>query len=354
MDDNAHDVDHPDGDNDINISVPASYLSIARCSPPPSDPSPSHGAQQAPLTEVQGHRTVTVIATNTSLGRPVVVCWSSSLACRTMGGRPGRRPPPPPAASVTPPSTSTGMAACRIPIHLCLGPREEVVGHVPIQKYAQGTAGGRIPVHLWLEPWVPDTVMHQPCRRGLSPPDAEGWSEVLPRQVSGTPRPRSAAPQQNPTPWRSLPAQLDGRCLNSLSYSHCQATCTHPTRCLRCFNLQHIARDYKYPCKPPTNSNAIGAARSLQREVRHHREVFSVAMPHSSNVATPTPREDVTSWECAGTGPTPSPLPSCSAPPPPQLDATVVCSLLQRNTSIVGASDPWRSSYHVSIRHGGE
>jgi hypothetical protein len=94
MDDNAHDVDHPDGDNDINISVPASYLSIARCSPPPSDPSPSHGAQQAPLTEVQGHRTVTVIATNTSLGRPVVVCWSSSLACRTMGGRPGRRPPP--------------------------------------------------------------------------------------------------------------------------------------------------------------------------------------------------------------------------------------------------------------------
>lgn len=214
-----------------------------------------------------------VVAANSSLGRPVVVHRSSSLECYSAGGRPGRRCLPPPRHPQRPQGTATG----RIPIHLRLGPREEAVGHVPVHKCAQGTAGCYIPVHLRLELRVPDAVMHQPCRRRFSPPDAKGWSEVFPRQVSGTPQPHSAAPRPKPTPRRSLPALLDRRCLNCLSCSHRRATCTHPTRCLRCFNLHHIARDCKHPLKPPIDSFATGAARSLRREVCHRREVFSVA-----------------------------------------------------------------------------
>jgi hypothetical protein len=54
LDDNAHDVDDTVGDNGFNICASASYIDMARRSPPSSDPSPSRGARQAPLPEVQG------------------------------------------------------------------------------------------------------------------------------------------------------------------------------------------------------------------------------------------------------------------------------------------------------------
>jgi hypothetical protein len=122
-------------------------------------------------------------------------------------------------------------------------------------------------------------------------------------------------------------------------------------RCMRYFNLHHIARDCKRPRKPPTDTIAIGVVRSPRREVRRRHEVFSAGMPRSSNTTTSmlreTPREDVISREGAATGPTPSPPPSRSPPPPLQLDAAVVCFLLQRDTSMVGASDPMLLEWEI-------
>jgi hypothetical protein len=48
------------------------------------------------------------------------------------------------------------------------------------RQCAPGVADGRIPVHQRLGPRVFDVVAHQPRRRRFSPPDADGWSEVLP------------------------------------------------------------------------------------------------------------------------------------------------------------------------------
>lgn len=202
LDDNAHDVDDTVGDNGFNICASASYIDMARRSPPSSDPSPSRGARQAPLPEVQGpsrrnDRRRQHPAQKTCRRVPKLVV---GLPHR---GRPSRHASPPPQPRH--PRCPRGTAAGSIPIHLRLDPWEEAAARVPIHKYTHGAVGIRIPVHLRLEPRVPVAVARKPHRHGLSPPDSEGWSEVLPRQVSGASRPHSAAPQQYPAPRRSLP-----------------------------------------------------------------------------------------------------------------------------------------------------
>jgi hypothetical protein len=172
---------------------------------------------------------------------------------------------------------------------------------------AQGVAGCHIPVHQRLRPRVPDVVAHKTCHQRFSPPDADGWSEVLSSRAMGSPQLCSAAPRQDPPPRCSLPAQLDGHCLNCLSYNYCRATCTRPTRCMRCFKPHHITREFKRLRRPPSTSIAVGAAHLPRHEGRHRREVFSAALPRTSDTAGSSSREEVPPQWSAVVEPTPSP-----------------------------------------------
>jgi hypothetical protein len=82
-------------DDNLAISLPASYLDVVRCSPPPPDPPLRVASSRLLLPKRKALRAATVVAANTSLGSPVVVGamhQSSSLAKCTMGGRLGKRP----------------------------------------------------------------------------------------------------------------------------------------------------------------------------------------------------------------------------------------------------------------------
>ena len=94
-------------------------------------------------------------------------------------------------------------------------------------------------------------------RRRVSPPDAEGWREVLHRQAETTPAERAAT--FKPPRRRRIAEALRDRCLNCLSYSHRIATCHLPLRCLRCRGFQHIARDCKRLRSPGHNRVGPGA-----------------------------------------------------------------------------------------------
>jgi hypothetical protein len=121
---------------------------------------------------------------------------------------------------------------------------------------------GRIPAHQRLG------------RRGrVSAPNAEGWREILhqqemrPEATSTVPRgPARGGQPASHRPPRRIPADLHGRCLNCLSFTHRVATCKLPQRCLRCRGFQHIARDYKQPRH--VGSRGLGIARALGRSNR--------------------------------------------------------------------------------------
>ena len=92
------------------------------------------------------------------------------------------------------------------------------------------------------------------CHRRISTPDADGWREILHRQVK---RPATASvvrlkpayggqPASHRPP-RHIPTDLDGKCLNCLSTSHQVVTCKLSQRCLQCKGIRHIARDCKWP-----------------------------------------------------------------------------------------------------------
>lgn len=84
----------------------------------------------------------------------------------------------------------------------------------------------RIPVHQCLGACVPRR------RRRISPPDFEGWREMLLQQVvppAVARMTRSRLPHQ-----RGIPKPLRDRYLNCLSFTHHIATCHLPMRCFNC------------------------------------------------------------------------------------------------------------------------
>ncbi|CAN6357250.1 unnamed protein product [Urochloa humidicola] len=112
-------------------------------------------------------------------------------------------------------------------------PRPQLVCGMPARPVE-----GRTPTHL-----------HLGHRGRVSAPNADGWQEILPRQKMGhvaalaVPR---CDPKQLPQAQKT-PAELHGRCLNCLSYSHRVAICRMPRRCLRCHGFRHLAKDCKRP-----------------------------------------------------------------------------------------------------------
>ncbi|CAN6317378.1 unnamed protein product [Urochloa humidicola] len=141
-----------------------------------------------------------------------------------------RRPAPPRRRDdrpLPPPLRQRGASPSesRIPVHQRLGSRPsgrdrssrsngvDSPPHARVGGAPTSTSPPRLSVHQRLGP-VP--------RRRFSPPDAEGWQEVLRQQCRpGKPSPSPLRPQ--------LPAELDGRCLNCLSYRHKVATCKLPS-----------------------------------------------------------------------------------------------------------------------------
>jgi hypothetical protein len=119
-------------------------------------------------------------------------------------------------------------AATRAPTHQRLGERGAA---------GQGAAA-RIPDHQRLGARVPPRR-----RRHISPPDSEGWREMLPQQAD-TPATADITKSRRPCQ-RGIPEPLRGRCLNCLSFTHRIATCRLPRRCFCCRGFRHLGRDCK-------------------------------------------------------------------------------------------------------------
>ncbi|CAL4885499.1 unnamed protein product [Urochloa decumbens] len=119
----------------------------------------------------------------------------------------------------------------------------------------------RVPAQLRLSP-------RPSGRRRISPPNAEGWQEVLGKAAS-SPRCRPAAPSSGPRP---LPPELADKCLNCLSTAHRRVDCKMPTRCLRCRGLHHLARHCKRPRRMAAGGAAPSAVNPSRRPVRARRE----------------------------------------------------------------------------------
>ncbi|KAG2538451.1 hypothetical protein PVAP13_9NG381600 [Panicum virgatum] len=122
-----------------------------------------------------------------------------------------------------------------------------------------------------------------------SPPDAEGWQEVLPRpgQVGG--RGQRASPRDLPEPSR-IPAELVGRCLNCLSFGHKVATCRLPTRYLRCHRFRHVAKQCTQPrTSPEARRPPVRGASGSRCFVRARRDSPPIPRGSSAVGLTPSP-----------------------------------------------------------------
>jgi hypothetical protein len=139
----------------------------------------------------------------------------------------------------------------RVPAHQWLGPRSDL-GDRDCRRRHRPVAGDRVPAHLRLGPRIP--------RRGwrrISPPDVDGWREVLNRQGDGTPPPGH---DENLRQRRRIPVFMQDRCLNCLSYTHKIASCRRPLRCWNCHGERHLARDCKRPRSPRDGSGGSSTA----------------------------------------------------------------------------------------------
>lgn len=81
---------------------------------------------------------------------------------------------------------------------------------------------------------------------------------------------RQPAPGQ-PAAERHLPAELHGRCLNCLSYSHRVGTYRLPRRCIRCHRFRHLAKDCKRPKVENMTAGGRGSDGHFVRARRRHR-----------------------------------------------------------------------------------
>lgn len=125
----------------------------------------------------------------------------------------------------------------------------------------------------------------RPARRGrrqISPPEGDGWHEVLNRQGSEeTSRGRPAAP---PRRQRRIPNARRDKCLNCLSTTHRIASCRRALRCLNCHGSNHMAGDCKRPRSPGARQwgrrhqqHRAGAVRKNQAQRGQRRDANRVA-----------------------------------------------------------------------------
>ncbi|WVZ65897.1 hypothetical protein U9M48_015187 [Paspalum notatum var. saurae] len=123
-------------------------------------------------------------------------------------------------------------------------------------------------------------------RTRLSPPDADGWRDVLPGR-----RPRCSSGSRSGRGSRgsssSIPPELWGRCLNCLSSGHQIATCRLPVRCRRCRGFRHVARDCKRRRSPGDSAPDSGDSRPRRNIFRSW--LASPPTPPSSQVWGPAP-----------------------------------------------------------------
>ena len=71
--------------------------------------------------------------------------------------------------------------------------------------------------------------------------DADGFRLIVSKR-----RLRSEQLRRRPRPaWRPVPADLVGRCFNYLAFDHVAARCSFPSRCLRCDEVGHTAKNCK-------------------------------------------------------------------------------------------------------------
>lgn len=132
----------------------------------------------------------------------------------------------------------------------------------------------RASVHQCLGPRAPP---RRRCR--ISPPDAHGWSEVLPRQPEEPQPPREHAPKAPRQ--RCIPDALRDWCLNCLSYSHRIATCCLPLRCLRCHEFRRLARDCRRS-RTPEEVWGGPAPGNQWRFIKAHARLSSPNTPEGS------------------------------------------------------------------------
>lgn len=101
-----------------------------------------------------------------------------------------------------------------VPIHQHLVPRGEAASHIPTHQHLApwGKADSRVTVLQRLDSRIPSfDATPQSCHCLFSPPDTDGWSEVLSCEShNGRGFGRYGAPRQTPPtpPLRRLPAEL--------------------------------------------------------------------------------------------------------------------------------------------------
>lgn len=116
----------------------------------------------------------------------------------------------------------------RTPAMQCLGPCVADCGHVPANQRLGRFIhnGSRVPVHDRLGPHPPPQG-----RRRISPSDANGWREVLPRSRSGhNDAPAGGTPSRPARRCRRISDEMSDKCLNCLSLNHRIATYRRPLR----------------------------------------------------------------------------------------------------------------------------
>lgn len=217
-------------------------------------------------------------------------------------------------------STSPPLDQRRTPAKLRLGNRVDQSNQdgsrVPATQRLRRRVNSRPPVHDRL-----GLRMSPRGRRRISPPDAEGWREVLsqstPENSGPTPSTGNATSRRRT---RKIPEEMRDKCLNCLSRTHRIATCRHLLRCLRCYSYRYFARDCKRPRTPLNGDGGNATAPNRFVRARHGSGSDDTAVGSQAGGATPNDAvDDITpaGSEAAGTTPSITPTQSVAASPVP-------------------------------------
>lgn len=168
-------------------------------------------------------------------------------------------------------------------------------------EHVAGPRQGRVPAKLRLgrHAVIQDRLGARAPTAGhrrISPPDTEGWWEVLPHhspdRINSPPAMADRRPPRRP---RQIPEAMRDKCLNCLSRNHRIATCRRLLRCLRCLGYHHYARDCKRPRKPAGDASGTAApAPNRFVRARHASSSGDTAVGSQAEASTPDETPDVT------------------------------------------------------------
>jgi hypothetical protein len=154
--------------------------------------------------------------------------------------------------------------------------------------------------------------------------DEDGFRLVVSKRRA---REERASARQRPMPARRpVPADLVGRCFNCLSYYHVAASCPNPSRCLRCEEVGHSAKNCKRSRQGPPPARGRGRpVRRPDRDAdlamarRRQHIAHSIASASTASSASASPVRDMRRSEVhfPGEAEPPATITGVDTAPPP-------------------------------------